>query len=201
MNVAWLTKRVEQLESQLRSAIYTMVEFTTLARVDANSSKDAANVAGDQNGERQRPIRRVAPWGLSGRPVVGVLSAIVKATAGAFSGINVGIATDKYGPQDLDDGETSLYCKAGGTRVYLDKDGNIFIDAASGKEVTVNGGTQKVARVDDHGDAGTITLILTGTTVLSGTYVDPDGVSTPIISGTPITLKVKNTEGADKVFA
>lgn len=38
----------------------------------------------------------------------------------------------------------------GGTRIRIANDGSVFIDAPSGKDVTVNGGTKKVARVDDH---------------------------------------------------
>jgi hypothetical protein len=60
-------------------------------------------------------------------------------------------------------------------------------------------GNTDVARNGDHAPAGTLTLILTGTTVLSGTYVDPDGMSTTVASGTPIPLKGKINEGSSLV--
>jgi len=60
-------------------------------------------------------------------------------------------------------------------------------------------GNTDAARKGDHSDVGTLTLILTGTTALSGTYVDPDGTSTPVTSGAGIPLKAKITEGSTKV--
>lgn len=63
------------------------------------------------------------------------------------------------------------------------------------------GGNTPVARKGDHSSAGTLTITLTGTTALSGTYVDPDGNSTSVTSGTPITLKAKLSEGSSVVGA
>lgn len=63
------------------------------------------------------------------------------------------------------------------------------------------GGNTPVSRKGDHSSAGTLTITLTGTTALSGTYVDPDGNSTPVTSGTPITLKAKLSEGSSVVGA
>lgn len=63
------------------------------------------------------------------------------------------------------------------------------------------GGNTPVSRKGDHSSAGTLTITLTGTTALSGTYVDPDGNSTSVTSGTPITLKAKLSEGSSVVGA
>ncbi len=60
-------------------------------------------------------------------------------------------------------------------------------------------GNTDAARKGDHADVGTLTLILTGTTALSGTYTDPDGTQTPVSSGSPITLKAKINEGSSSV--
>ena len=109
---------------------------------------DADQVQGDDENQVQRPVRRLEQWGVRGRPPSKVRSFWIR--IGASNIIFLGIApTKSYGPSDIGEGETSLYCAAGGTRVYLDKDGNIKIDAASGKDVIVNGGSAKVARVGD----------------------------------------------------
>jgi phage gp45-like len=61
----------------------------------------------------------------------------------------VGIATDKYGPQDLAEGETVIWNKQTGCRIKLDENGKITIDAPAGQDVMVNGGSEKVARTND----------------------------------------------------
>jgi hypothetical protein len=99
---------------------------------------DADQVQSDDEKTSQRPVRRIEPWGLRGRSPSGVRSFWVK-----FSSSNIlflGIApTKSYGPTGIDEGETELYCSAGGTSVKLDKDGNVTITAATGKDVTVTG--------------------------------------------------------------
>jgi hypothetical protein len=65
--------------------------------------------------------------------------------------------------------------------------------------IVIADGQNGASRKGDHSDVGTLTLILTGTTVLSGTYVDPDGTPTTVSSGSPITLKAKLSEGSSKV--
>lgn len=61
------------------------------------------------------------------------------------------------------------------------------------------GGNTDAARRGDHADVGTLVLTLAGTTVLSGTYTDPDGAATPVTSGATITLKAKISEGSSIV--
>src|SRR5260370_42456378 len=103
MNLQGLAARLDRLEQRLERLTFNMADFTTLSRTSSSGVDDQANVAGSPN-DRQRPVRRVAPWGLSGRPVVGVFGAIVKAFGGAFNGLVVGIATDRFGPQNLNAG-------------------------------------------------------------------------------------------------
>lgn len=57
-------------------------------------------------------------------------------------------------------------------------------------------GNTPVARKNDHGDVGHLTLTVGGTATLAWTYVDPDGTTTTGASGAPIALKNKNTEGS-----
>lgn len=163
--------QLERLESRLTAALQSIVEFTPISVSSADGAKDAVKVQGDPS-DRQRSVRRVSPWGISGRPVAGagVLAAVVKAIAGSFGGMIVGIASDTYGPQDLEEGETAIWNKTNGTLIKLKADGTITIDAASGKDIILNAGTAKVARVGDkiashlHA-AGTLMCPNTGTSV------------------------------------
>jgi hypothetical protein len=85
-------------------------------------------------------------------------------------------------------------------RIQVFGDGNVVLGAENGKVLLGDEmGTKPVHRKGDHEDVGSLTLTLTGTTTLSGTYVDPDGNSTPVTSGTPILLKGKANEGSSKV--
>lgn len=97
---------------------------------------------------------------------------------------------------------------ATGATVLLGWDGGnpqapfVCLGLSSESPTAINlAGSTPVARKGDHSGAGTLTLTLTGTTVLSGTYVDPDGTSTPVTSGTPIPLKAKLSEGSSVVGA
>jgi phage gp45-like len=161
-NLQGLAARLDRIEQRLDRLAGGVIEFTTLARVNASGADDQANFAGNPV-DRQRPVRRVAPWGLSGRPVVGVLGAIIKAAGGAFNGLVVGIATDRYGPQDLKDGETCLWnkgvaqvlldqndaitIKSGGSKIVVNKDGDVTIDAAG--TIKLAGGGPGIARKGD----------------------------------------------------
>jgi phage gp45-like len=167
-NLQGLAARLDRLEQRLERLAGGAVEFTTLARVTADGADDQANFAGNP-ADRQRPVRRVAPWGLSGRPVVGVLGAVVKAVGGAFNGLVLGISTDRYGPQNLNDGETCLWNKgvaqilldqndriviqSGGSQIIVNKDGDVTINAAG--QIKLAGGGPGVAR---NGDSVQVTI-------------------------------------------
>lgn len=145
-----IRRHVERLEQRMAALAMSIVDFAPITRTSAAGDSDGVNVQGDPK-DRERPIRRVSPWGISGRPIAGdnVIAAIVKAVASSFGGMSVGVATDKYGPQDLEEGETCIWNKQTGCRILLDKDGKITIDAPAGQDVVVNGGTEKVARTND----------------------------------------------------
>ncbi len=143
------------VESYVQTRLGALVEFTRVAASTATGEKDAVEVGGGDQ-RMQRPVRRVEPWGVRGRPPAGVFAAIVKAIAGASNGLLVGISSTRYGSQALEAGETEIYCSASGTRIFLDKTGTIHIDAASGQDVILNGGTLQVARETDALDVGTL---------------------------------------------
>lgn len=152
-----LENRVERLEARLDGRISSGAEFTTLARSTSAGDKDQADVAGSSEGssrDNQRPVLRTSPWGISGRPVAGVFVGLVKAIGQAFGGLIFGQWTDKYGPgtgalPELAEGETLIWCSKDGTKIYLDVNGVIHVDAASGQDIIFNGGALKVARDTD----------------------------------------------------
>jgi phage gp45-like len=161
-NLQGLAARLDRLEQRLERLAGGVTEFTTLARVNATGADDQANFAGNPS-DRQRPVRRVSPSGLSGRPVAGVLGAIIKAAGGAFNGLVVGISTDRYGPQNLKEGETCLWnkgvaqvlldqsdavtIKSGGSKIVVNKDGDVTIDASG--TIKLAGGGPGIARKRD----------------------------------------------------
>lgn len=148
MNHDDVNRMLERLEARLTAALQAIVDFVPISVSSDSGAKDFVKVQGDPK-DRQRAARRVSPWGISGRPVPGVLGAVVKALGGYLGGMIVGIATDQYGPQDLKPGETCIWNKVNGTRIVLDENGKMTIDAAPGQDVVVNGGTLRVARKTD----------------------------------------------------
>lgn len=178
MTIEGLRDMIEELRERVSAMASQFVVFTKVARTGADGSRDEAQVSEDDK-DNQRPYLRTTPWGLAGRPVVGVQIALGRAFGGSFGGVQIGIYTKDYGPQDLEEGETALYCKASGTRVWLDKDGNIHVDAASAKDVIINGGSLNVARKTDPVKvtipASTFLIAATGGGTLNPDPVEVDG--------------------------
>jgi hypothetical protein len=193
-------RRLTEMERRLRGfaegAAARMVRWSSVATSSGDGQDDAVrNLHPDEDEEdAQLAVRRVAPWGVAGRPPAGVLAAVVHALGGAASGLLVGVWTNRYGPQSLETGETALYCSATGTTVKLDKDGNVLITAGAGASVTVNGGSQRVARAGDPVDGGTVTATVGGAPV-TFSYV-PSGGGAPVV-GSSVTLNGgRITDGA-----
>lgn len=175
-----MTHMVDQLVPRL-------IGWTLSAKSSEMGDQD--EVQQEDGVDSQRPARRIEPWGHRGRAPNKVRTLWFR--LGSSNVVFLGIAPSKgYGPADLEDGETALYCSVGGTEIRLDADGNITIDAASSKDVIVNGGTKKVARVDDTAKAGTLMAtwmsqvetalnILAGGSVapLSGTFATTPGIA------------------------
>lgn len=197
---SWATSIADfrrQLTTDIETGLRRLIGFTL---VSSSSSMGQDSVQIEDSDNTQRPVQRIEPYGFRGRPPAKVRGLWLRLGASnvAFIGI---LPTKAYGPDNLEEGETALYCSAGGTIVKLDKDGNIAINAASGKDVIVNGGTEKVSRVDDHGNVGSMVFAFgpggAGAT-LSVTYTDPDGTVTTLPAGSgSVPLKAKLTEGAD----
>lgn len=92
---------------------------------------------------------------------------------------------------------------ADGTNMRLGKDGTESAQIEfTTEEIHLGVGASKgVARDGDTAAVGTIMLSVAGSAVLSGVYVDPDGGTTPIVSGTPFVVKAKIDQGSSKVKA
>jgi phage gp45-like len=148
MSLEWVKNELAAMRARIDAAASMVSDFTTYAKTSADGSRDEANVTAQET-QKQRPMLRTSPWGVATRPVVGVACALVKAYGGPFGAMLVGVYTNDYGPQNLDEGEVCLYCSSSGTRVYLDKDGNVKIDAASSQNIVLNGGTLQIARSTD----------------------------------------------------
>lgn len=151
-----LRAEVRALRAELNALRETMVapQWTLTSKSSAMGAADEVQTADDDSNRGQRPVSRTEPFGLRNRPPAKLRSFSMR--IGTSNVVFLGIQPSKgYGPSGLDDGEVSLYCSASGTRVYLDKNGVIHIDAASGQDVIVNGGSLNVARKTDKTVADT----------------------------------------------
>lgn len=109
--------------------------------------------------ERPQPVRFLQSFGFRSRCVVsGGECVVVAPRAGATNAIALAADNLGHGPTDLQEGEVAVFCKVAGTVIKLTEDG-LSIAAASPKDVTVNGGTQPVAR---QGDAVQIKPVVSG---------------------------------------
>lgn len=137
--------------------IYTLTAKSTatgagdaLEGVDGSRDPDApANAK-----KSQRSGVRIQPFGFISVPPTKLRALGLR--LGASNIFFIGIAPQKaYGPTDLEEGESAVYAKEGQT-VLLNKDGDVAIDAKATRDVILNGGTKKVARVDDTAKADTL---------------------------------------------
>lgn len=100
-------------------------------------------------------VRRLWPFGVRSMPPAGVDAVAVFAGAAQSAGVMVGAESPQYGPSDLLDGEVAFYNKTTGVLIKLHADGKVTIDAPTGSDVVINGGTAKVARAGDAVDKAT----------------------------------------------
>ena len=205
---AWgaeIAKLRAQMNGIVDQVIPRLVGWTLTAKSSAMGDRDQVETADGQKSNdtgQQRPVRRIEPWGHRGRAPGKVRSLWLR--LGSSNVVFIGIAPSKgYGPNDLDDGETALYCAKDGTEVRLDKDGNVkikaagnvTIDAGSAKDVIVNGGGDQVARKGDSVDGGTVTGTVTAGTV--NFIYTPSGGAPGAPSATLALVGGKITSGAD----
>lgn len=148
-----------------------VVFASSVAKSSASGFEDELEGRGaPDEPESQWSVRRLWPFGLRSLPPAGVDAVAVHANASPSAGIMVGAESPEYGPSDLADGEACLYNLTTGTEIRLKADGSITINAASGKDVIVNGGTAKVARVGDSVTVtGTCPNTGTGTVAIAAT--------------------------------
>lgn len=104
-----------------------------------------------QQGEQpsQRPVKLLQSFGFRSSPkVVGSQGLLLAPRAGPTNGIAIAVDNFSVGPIDLNEGDAVMY-GAGGSTLWHRADGSVTLDSASAKDVTVNGGTLKVARATD----------------------------------------------------
>ena len=193
---AWLPdiqRLRREVDEKLRQLVAGIIGWTLTANTSAAGEKDAVENADDAQDpgsttKSERQATRVLPWGLQGRPPKGLRSLWFK--FGSSNVVFIGIAPQqKYGPGNLNQGETALYNSISGTTVLLDQNGNIQINAGSNADVTINGGTAKVGRVGDS---------TAGHTHTAGTLMCPNtGTGTPVaVTGSTASATDTINQGA-----
>lgn len=102
-----------------------------------------------QSGDKKYDLdgRRAWPFGIRSRPPKGV-QAVWLRVGRSPNGVIVGADSSRYGPSDLDDGEVALYNKVSGVVVRLTKDGDVIINAASGRTVQINGSSYSLLNTE-----------------------------------------------------
>ncbi len=138
------------VDMKARAAIARLVHFTYFSGSSASGTSDTVECDHEDPDAGTYLVRRMQHFGFRSRPPKGVAVIRLGNYEAAGNSVIVAEESDRYGPGDLEDGEVALYNKVTGTEIRIDVDGNIKIDAGPGKDVIVNGGTAKVARVGDQ---------------------------------------------------
>ncbi len=138
----------EVLEQKL-TAIKEWVRSIPQYMITAKPSKDGYDqVEGRkvQPGEQQydQPVRRFANYGFRSLPPTGSESVALSINGAVGNKIQIASENIKYGPDDLQEGEVSIFSKFGNNLQRFTTNGDIVF----------NRGTKQVARVDDRTDSG-----------------------------------------------
>ncbi len=200
-----------------------MIKYATLSRLGSKfgygfvAGPPADGSLGQE--DAQQPVRFMQWFGFRSRPVVKQGESIVVAPRGGTSNA-VAICADNlaHGPTDLAEGESVMF-SSGGSTIRQDTAGKVTVDAKAPSDVVVNGGTRKVARVQDEVGSGVLTSqVVTVGMVKTVTliYTDPDGAVVPLLTlvftagaltaatppgPTPATIRGRITSGADRFKA
>jgi phage gp45-like len=194
--IAALRREIQRTGKQEAAHV---ADFIPITATSVDGASDAvATVAPFPDQRRtagQQTVQRIEPWGLRSRALVNNLyGLVVRVLGGGSNPALVGLSAPGYGPDDLEAGETALYCMADGTVVKLTKVGKIEIDAAGGQDIVFNGGTARVSRV---GDATAGHLHAAGTLMCPNT-----GTGNPVaITGSTASATDTMAEGAANVKA
>lgn len=177
---------MSEVKSQVLLWAGRIVKYAALASLSDRFGY--GKVAGPQEDPSQgdkssaQPVRFMQWFGFRSRPVVKGGEAVVVAPRGGPSNA-VAVAADNLsvGPTDLKEGEAVVYGKEGQV-LRQAQDGRTTIDAASGKDIVLNGGTHKIARVGDHAKV-TIRSTYTVVTMTPPTFA----LTVSAVSGTSVT--------------
>lgn len=148
MKFADLAALRRELREYVNMKLAGVFSFTRSANTTALGGEDAIETGDDDENKGQRPVRRIEPWGLRGRPVAKQRTLALK--LGSSTVLYLGVASDGgYGPGDLEDGEVALYSKNVERGVHLKDSGDVALESASGQLVTANGDDYAALKTDD----------------------------------------------------
>jgi len=199
---------MRDIREYVSAKVSAIVRASTVSLSTASGNGD--KVDGHLTYEDEAPggydytVRRLWPFGIRSRPPVGCDAVVVHAFGGSTNGVMVGAESSVYGPSDLVEGEVAIYAKKAGAVIKIDVNGKVTIDAPNTTDVVVNGGTKKVARVDDTTNPGVISLSSTGPVLglytVTLTYTNAAGTPTTVGSWTTATVAgMANVQMAGKI--
>lgn len=183
-----------------RNRIAGMIEFVTDVVMDDDG------VSTSQGMDEDDEIESVAGWnfGFYSRPKDGARGLVVKADGQGNTSVLV-CAWDRQFEFALNKGEVGIG-NAFEAQVYLTNGGNVEIDSggttegAGDGEIVLNGGTKKVARVDDTAKADTAMATWMGQVEGFINSATP-GTVAPLAATFNVASIAKINSGADKVKA
>ena len=153
---------LSKLLAPLRNRIANMVARAVVQLVDDGEGLQVVQLS-VLDGETRDGLERVQNYGFTSRPKAGAEAAVVFVGGRRDHGLVVAVDDRRYRLKGLADGEVAVYSETGSS-VVLKADGTIQVDAQGAvninsdamSDVTLNGGSLKVARVSDalQGTAG-----------------------------------------------
>lgn len=192
----YIEKRLSSLTEMMRG---TIQYYITATPDKSGYDQVQGHKVGANDPQYQIGVRRMASYGMRSLPPYGSESIELSVNAALGNKVQVASENIKYGPTDLEEGEVSLFAMF--KQLFrLKKNGDATLDSgedSSGTKANIifNGGTEKVARVNDHAKVTlrTTYVVVPGTPpgfTLTHYVVNPDGSQTVLFSFTVIAGSV-----------
>lgn len=213
------------------SSLVEMMRGTIQYYITATPNKSGydqvqGHKVGSNDPQYQIGVRRMASYGMRSLPPYGSESIELSVNAALGNKVQVASENIKYGPTDLEEGESSFFSMFK-QLLRFKKNGDATLDSGENSsgtkaDIILNGGSKKIARVDDHAKVTlrTTYVVVPGTPpgfTLTHYVVNPDGSQTILFSFTviagsvsipaapviPYDVEVDSTifEGADHALA
>lgn len=189
---------IRELEIRLREFVEgrlsTIVKLAAYSVSSSSGETDKLQGYQTEGADEQKydyDGRRIWPFGIRSRPPKGVFGVWIGARSRSGNGVIVAGDSSRFGPSNLNDGETAIYNKVTGCTILLDQNGGITATDKNGTALKLDGAGNASVKV---GGATWVAISSSAMTLGSNPAATPVLTVGAVDSmGVPVTNSPTNT--------